>query len=197
MRFLSIKKFSRRNFTIVELLIAMGIFSFLMVVTFGIYTVAIQRHYDAQKIQAVNQELRYAIELMSRDIKDSRLRGGSSTSINLAHKSKLDNQDYFNCVTTATNCLMYQINTSSTPENNGIFVKQGTEDANPVRLTSQDIEILSGSRFYVDASSAPQDNPKVTILIIAKERNDKKYISRIYLQTTVTQKNVEEENIYQ
>lgn len=201
MNFVPKNKFSKNSFTIVELVIAMGIFMFLMIATFGIYTVAIQRHYDAQKNQAVSQELRYAMEVMSRDIRDSLLKHGESTVVNLASK-KLPgyplSSDYLNCINNNLNyCLNYYINISSNLEENGIWAKQGSDDSSSVRLTSQDIEILPASKFYVDASSAASDNPKVTIFIEARKRNDQKDISRIYLQTTITQKDIESPNIYQ
>ena len=196
---LSTKNFSNKSFTIVELLIAMGVFMFLMIATFGIYTVAIQRHYDAQKSQIVNQELRYAMEVISRDIKDSFVKSSSSSvneySIYLLNRELGDG--YLGCVNNVTSdCLEYNINSSTNPDgtpttNNGIWAENGRDDPAPVRLTSENVQILPNSKFVVDATPFDsQDNPKVTIFIDAKEKNDTKDISEIFLQTTVTQKDV-------
>jgi hypothetical protein len=163
-----------------------------MTATLGIYTVAIQRHYQAQKSQLVNQELRYAMELMSRDIKESFIRDEASSEIYLANLKKLGN-DYYNlCMgTDVKKCLKYKIDSSSDQQKNGIWAK-GLSDDTDVRLTSPDIEIESPSRFIANAEAYPaKDNPRVTILIKAKARNDEKGVSEITLQATVSQKEIE------
>lgn len=213
-----INNFSKKGFTIVELLIAMGVFMFLMVATFGIYTVAIQRHYDAQKSQVVNQDLRYAMELMSRDIKNSLIRSSSFEAseyfIYLQSKKiknsegKDPNRFYISCEGIRSNCLIYKIDSSTNPDGtpgtcNGIWAKgpydEGGDSScdNYLRLTSQNVQILLGSKFDTGSLSGDsQENPRVTIFIHAKEKNDKKYISEIYLQTTATQKEVKK-NIFE
>lgn len=184
------------SFTIIELLMAISVFVFVVLSALGIYTTTIQKHYEAQKIQLVVEEIRWPMEVMAKDIKRSWVMGKSTdnTTIYLAPQ---DESGYENCArgnVDSNYCLTYKISNSQ------IQVKNASKDSQFSPLTSSKIEIQSGSQFYVDSKAAAEanyqyENPKVTILIKAQAKNDTKGISQIILQTTATQN--DPENHYQ
>jgi len=187
------EKFSKKSFTIIELVMAIGVFTFVVLSALGIYTTTIQKHYDAQKIQLVVEELRYPMEVMAKDIKEGILMYGDSDELYIASK-RMGEDNFKKCLEKdKSRCLVYKI------ENSQLKAKfPGETNFSP--LTSSKIEIIDPSKFYIDAASVgssnfDKDNPKVTILITARAKNDSKEISKITLQTTVTQN--EPQNYFQ
>lgn len=185
------KKISKNSFTIIELIMAIGVFTFVVLSALGIYTTTIQKHYDAQKIQLVVEELRYPMEIMAKDIKEGILMYGDSDELYIASR-RFGDSDFNNCVNKdKSKCLVYKIETSQLKAR---FPGESVFSS----LTSSKIEI--NGQFKIDAASFgglnfKQDNPKVTILITSKAKNDSKEISKITLQTTATQNNPQ--NYYQ
>lgn len=189
------------SFTIIELLMAISVFTFVVLSALGIYTTTIQKHYEAQKIQIVVEELRWPMEVMAKDIKRSWVMGKSSDNKTI-YLAPTDESGYENCAQgniNDSNCLTYRINLTANQTKIEVRdPKQGDTVFSP--LTSSKIEILSGSQFYIDAKAPGEanyqwENPKVTILIKAQAVNDPKKISEITLQTTATQN--DPENHYQ
>lgn len=201
-----------RSFTLIELLVAMGIFTFVILSVLGIYVMTIQKHFQAQKIQVVNEELRYVMELISRDTRDSLVVGKKSDSnyeaLYLDHPTKKSTSS--SCSESETldesNCLVYKIiynDTSGEICRGGagsscVAVNDigGSGGATYFPLTSSRIEIEEDSQFLVSADAVDngnweQDNPLVTILIKSKAKNDREGISEIILQTSVSQKELE------
>lgn len=183
----TMKQFNNENsFTIIELLVALTVFVFVIISALSVYTITIQRHFQAQKTQVVNEELAYAIELMATDIKNSYiiLKSPDNNAIYLAHKTK--SQNYENCKNgIAADCLVYKL------ENYQITSKS-KGDTVFVPLTSDRI-IIERLVFQVNAEpNSEQDNPQVTILIKARERNDiPGGPTEIFLQTTISQRELE------
>ena len=204
-------KYSKKSFTIIELLTAIVVFTFVIMATLGIYTITIQRHFQAQKIQTVDEELHYAIEVMARDIKGGYLMGSKDTNTDgkidklyIANQNKLSQDDYNNCLnnpkTYPNSCLIYKIDTSD-GDTNGIWVKYGSADSDFVRLTSSKIKLVYGSCSFtifaqVTSDSDPKpDSPLIIIDITALFSSDKEGVSKISLHTSVNQEELT--NYYQ
>jgi type II secretory pathway component PulJ len=198
-------KHSKKSFTIIELLTAIAVFTFIIIATLGIYTITIQRHFQAQKIQTVEEELHYAIEVMARDIKGGYLMGSKDTNgdskidkLYIANQNKLTQDDDYNkCLNNLYDyCLTYRIDTSNSATN-GIWVKYGSADSQEVRLTSSKIKLTNGS-FTIFAQgnpNLPKDSPLTMIDITALFSSDKEEVSKISLHTSVTQEELT--NYYQ
>lgn len=191
-----------KSFTIIELLIAMTVFVFVIISTLTIYTMTIQKHFQARKSQIVNEDLQYAIEVMNADIKNSFVVGEGPVDppnkvIYLANKTK--SPIYDDCLTTVndTNCLVYKIAKDS--NNNGrIWVKGKGDTAGYVELTSSRVTVdYDRSFFDVDAEAlTSKHNPEVTILIVAREKTESLGgLSEIILQTTVSQRELDGEPV--
>lgn len=150
------------------------------------------RHIVALQVQTVNEELRYAMEVMARDIKDSYVMASGTEPIilYLYHPTK-NNTNNGVCTTSGfLGCLQYQYNSVDKR-----IEVMGKDDSNFVPLTSSNIEVEK-LIFNIDATGGnASDQPKVTILIKAKEKKDSKGQSETSIQTTVNQK--ETINLYQ
>lgn len=189
-------KNQKSSFTIIELLMALGVFTFVVLSALGIYTTTIQKHYEAQKIQLVVEELRWPMELMAKDIKEGILMWSKSNNEIYIASKRIGLDNFNKCLAgNKSNCLIYKINLSDI--NNSRIEVSFNGGATYLQMTSSKIQILSGSQFKLPSnlSNNPSKNPMVTILIKAKATNDPKEISQITLQTTVNQNSPE--NHYQ
>lgn len=197
-----IKKFSQDSinlknaFTLIELLVSVSIFVIFTLAIMSIYFSSIERHTVSLQIQTVNEELRYAIEVMTRDIKAGYLMAskdnnsdGNIDQIYIYHPTKNINSN--NCkISGVTGCLQYKFNTVDKR-----IEVQGNGDSTFVPLTSSNIIVWKMNFYIDDIVGSTSEQPKVTILINAREKNDPNDQSNILLQATVNQK--ETVNLYQ
>jgi type II secretory pathway pseudopilin PulG len=186
-KFQSISRAKRTNFTLIEILIAVGIFIILVVAAMNIYAVSVQRHRQGLKIQTVIEELSYPIEVMARDIKGSYIMASSldKNTIYLNHPTKNINSPTCKIDNYPNGCLQYRFNSAE----NRIEV-QGEDDSDFVPLTSSKI-IVEDASFNIDITPGEvQDQPKITVLIKAKEKNDLQNLSETFLQITISQKEI-------
>jgi len=201
-----------KSFTLIEILVSITIFTFLIMAALGIYITAITKHRQALRSQVVNEDLNYATELIYRDIKDSYLKAycetafcGNEKTIYLDHPTKKitgDNDgdgtddcvekggiDCRNCSSgdkfSCECCLQYRFNSSTRQ----IEIK-GIGDSDFVPLTSSRVNIENVNFLISTGAGDTQKQPRITILIEARERNDTLGTSRIILEMTVTQNEV-------
>lgn len=196
-----------KSFTLIEILTSITIFTFLIMAALGIYITSITKHRQALRSQVVNEDLNYATELMYRDIKDSFLMAycdgafcNNERTIYLNHPIKKivgddcvdlagPNQDCDRCSTANTFacrcCLQYRLN-STTDQLEG----KGAGDADFVPLTSSRVNIENVNFLIPTGAGDQEDQPRVTILIRAREINDSLGTSQVILQMTVTQNEV-------
>jgi len=196
-----------KSFTLIEILVSITIFTFLIMAALGIYITAITKHRQALRSQVVNEDLNYATEVIYRDIKDSYLKAycegafcGNEKTIYLDHPTKKivgadcdalagPNKDCDDCSLTDTFscrcCLQYRLNSAT----HKIEVK-GAGDFDFLPLTSSRVNIEDVNFLIPTGAGDTQDQPRITILIEARERNDTLGTSRIILEMTVTQNEV-------
>jgi hypothetical protein len=145
----------------------------------------------ALQTQLVNEDLKYAMEIMGRDIKESYIMASSTDgkTIYLNHPTK--NIDDANCTLGGVvGCLQYKFNSTD-----GRIEVEGKNDSDFVPLTSSKI-IVESVNFIINATKDEiKDQPKITISIKAKAKNDPKNLSELLLQTTISQKEIL--NLYQ
>ena len=202
-----------KSFTLIEILVSITIFTFLIMAALGIYITAITKHRQALRSQVVNEDLNYATEVMYRDIKDSFLMAycdglfcNSEKTIYLNHPTKKivgaacdaiagPEKDCDKCCNTPAQCtvdtfscrccLQYRLNSAT----HKIEVK-GAGDFDFLPLTSSRVNIEDVNFLIPTGAGDTQDQPRITILIEARERNDTLGTSRIILEMTVTQNEV-------
>ncbi|HOK35305.1 MAG TPA: type II secretion system protein [Candidatus Pacearchaeota archaeon] len=173
------------SFTLIELLISVSIFAILMIVISGVYFSSIDKHAMALNLQLVSEDLNYATEIMKKDIKDSYIMASSidGTTIYLSHPTK--NVVLGGCTSEnfdKSECLQYKFNANTKK-----IEVRANGDSGFIPLTSSNTEI-ENLKFQIDATSGNlADQPKITISIKAKAKNDPQKLSQIILQTTVSQ----------
>jgi len=172
-------KKKNKAFTLLELLVAVSVFSLIVGGASGFFISALQ----AQRRALSNQELlsqgSYLIEYMSRAIRMA--------------KKDIDG----NCIGQKSN---YQITSNSIKfmnykgECQEFYLEEGMikerKEGIVSPLTSSDLEVLS---FNIDSSGISQEDleqPRVFFSLHLKRKAEKpELISEIYLQTTISQRN--------
>jgi len=196
-----------QSFTLIEILVSITIFTFLIMAALGVYVTSITKHRQALRSQVVNEDLNFATELIYRDIKDSYLKAycetafcGNEKTIYLDHPTKKiigadcvaiagPNQDCTKCSLANTFacecCLQYRFNSTTYQ----IEIK-GIGDSGFVPLTSSRVNIEDVTFLIPTVAGDAQDQPRISISIRARERDDALGTSQIILQMSVTQNEV-------
>jgi prepilin-type N-terminal cleavage/methylation domain-containing protein len=65
----SLQKSSRSGFTLIELMVALGLFAFVMSISTGAYVIMIATNRQAQAVATGSNNLSYALEVMTRNIR--------------------------------------------------------------------------------------------------------------------------------
>ncbi len=168
-------KNSQKGFTIVEVLVTSLIFSMIgiSVSTIFVQIVSLQRR--ALAIQKIQDNSLFALEMMSRDIRVSKIVNQESpncslTTLTITHPSK--------------GTIIYRANNGSVEksENGGAFLAVSTPSVNFSRMN------------FCVKGSAVNDNqtPRVAILTTVENRTGKEII-KINLQTSVSSRDVLDE----
>jgi prepilin-type N-terminal cleavage/methylation domain-containing protein len=188
-----------RGFTLVELIVSIGIFSVVMVVALGSLLSISAGERKAETIKSVMNNLNFSIESMSRTIRTSYnygcstagsncTSGGpsliftSSESGNPVYTYCLSNGAALSCSPTA-NCplgAVCSILRSVSTINSGEFIP----------LTAPEVEVSNLTFYVVGAPEGLADNiqPKVTIAVAGLVKVNETQNSSFNLQTTVTQR---------
>lgn len=158
--------YSKSGFTLIELLVAVTVFSLVIIVAVGLLTAAIRNQRRSIAIQNVQDNGRYLIGLMAKEIRMSEFNtaNGETTILNIIH-----------------------------PINGNInYTFSGTQILRNGELINSD-EVEVGGRFYVDGKTAGDDEqPRVTIVMKVKTTRIKtEERSEINLQTTLTQRRLD------
>ena len=190
-------KSSTNGFTLVEMMIAFAIFAIIMVIAVGSLISLIGANYKAQALKTVVNNLHFALENMSRNIR---------TGTNY-HCSEGDNPD----VTATQNCatipgqqfvfrardgeyMLYELS------DDGAIVRSKSDDTsallsdvNLIPITAPEVEVDT-LHFYVDGadnSEEPGNNklqPRVLLVVKGWMQGKGKVISRFDIQTLVSQR---------
>lgn len=180
----------QKNFSLIELLISVSIFVVLMITTTSLYLSSIAKHTMALNLQSVTEDIKYATEVMKKDIKESYIMALSTDGKTIYLNNKTKNVGS-NCKPDSLlDCLQYRFNSTE----NQIEAK-ANGDLDFVPLTSSNI-VIENFSFYIDTIARDNsEQPKVTIIIKAKAKNDPQNLSEVSFQTTVSQKEIG--NLYQ
>ena len=154
-----------RGFTIIELIVAVAIFSIVATVAVGLLTNVLRSQRKVIAVQNIQDNGRYLIGFIAKEIRMSKIRSsdGGMTILNIVH-----------------------------PENGNItYAFSGTQILrNTEPINSDEVEVLGS--FYVDGKSVGDDEqPRVTIVMKVKTTGTKtEEQAEINLQTTLTQRNL-------
>jgi len=166
------------GFTLLEMIISIGIFSVLVVASIGITLEVSNAQIKAANIQATQDNIRFSLELITKEMRT----GSRYTPSSFCNSNPGEEISFF---TSSGESRMYYLTGDRIMRLKGTTVCQAGQ---PLMADEVGVERL---RFMVSgASSGPQDGqPRVTVSLRVRSKSLKDPLeSRMDLETTVTQR---------
>jgi len=175
-----------RGFTLVELLIAVGLFLVIMVIALGAILAVLDAGREARSLKAVMTNLNFAVEAMSREIKfGTEYYCGVTTSTTWTPQNCTGGgnaaQPAITFITSTGIDTIYRLNGTQLEKsiNNG---------STYIGVTSPEI-IIQDLKFYVfGASVADTNQPRVLMIVRGYAGSKPTVQSRFVIQTSVSQR---------
>ncbi|KKW10788.1 MAG: hypothetical protein UY50_C0026G0015 [Parcubacteria group bacterium GW2011_GWA2_49_9] len=194
----SLKLKASSGFTLIEMMIAFAIFAIIMVIAVGSLLSLIGANYKAQALKTVVNNLHFALENMSRNI-----RTGTQYHCSYADGEKPINETQ-NCATTPGRQLVFRARDGDyilyELSDDGAIVRSKSNDTsvllsdvNLIPLTAPEIEV-EALHFYVDGADNTEEQgnnkeqPRVLMVVKGWMQGKSKVISRFDIQTLVSQR---------
>lgn len=165
-------KFDKAGFTLIELIVAMAVFSTVIVVVSSIFVSVVGSQRKNINNQDVIDNARFVLESIGRSVRQSEVQSpnGTSSGLTLNHPTK--------------NIITYSLN-------NGQIMEKSSSDANPVALSSSNVYV-ERLDFTVASVGDDQKQPRVTVSISLRSTTQPANIdTTTNLQTTITPRNLE------
>ena len=179
----------QRGFTLIEMLIALAIFSIIMVISVGSLISLINANHKAQTLKTVVNNLHFALENMSRNIRTGTNYHCGGGDVRLPADCATVPQTQLAFKARDGNYMAYRI------DQNGAIVRSRSSDYtqlfdsdNLIPVTAPEIKVEALS-FYVDgASSGDAKQPRVLILGRVTMLGKGKVLSTATIETLVSQR---------
>ena len=173
----------RRGFTLLEMVVALGVFSVIMVIAFGIAISMNNAQFKASRIQIVQDDLRFALESMTKEMRTGTNFQASEPVIGLSNGyekitfRRSDGVMITYCMRSGASRIR-KITDGTTD--------CSTASAQPVTGGDVTVEALT---FYLTgaAAGAGDGQPRITVSLKARSENPK-LVSTFSIQTTVSQR---------
>lgn len=169
-------KWQEKGFTLIELLVSVSLFAVFVTISTGLFLMSIQGERKIFSFQSVQDNSRYVMEYMAREIRMGKnyLVSGTSTLTFTNQKS----ETVIYCI--VNNVIKRAVNTSpcsSTGSN----------------LTSSEVVVVNSLEFLMSGGSAGDyKQPRITIIIKARSAGTTPSVeSTLNLQTTVSARKLE------
>ena len=196
----------KRGFTLIELMVSVGIFTIVMVVALGALLAIAESDRRAQTLKTITNNLNFAVESMSRNIRTGReYNCGSSAGGDCSQASGEPNGDtslYFRAID--GNIWAYRWSTDCTPPNTTGCIQRSTNGGSTWEvITAPEVVVANcgsqitgtctpgtaGLTFYLLGSTQGDIyQPRVIITIRGYVQVSAALRSNFNLQTTVTQR---------
>ncbi len=198
-------KVEKRGFTLIELLVAIGLFSTVMAMSAGIILSIVGGNKKAQQINAVTNNLNFALESLVRDLKTGydyyctdtlnqvKVRGIDATGRGCVAGAH-DTIQFVSTITGNERVVSYRYVPDATQ--GGYLAKRfcsilnnAVQDCSAyTRVTSPDIDLREVA-FYVKApKDGDDDQPGVLIVIRGTSRLERNAATDFHIQTYVSQR---------
>lgn len=164
------KKMKKTNknsgLTLIELMVAMGIFGFVMVIVFGVFGLALKSQRRIIALRNVEDNARFAIELMAREIRTGQTFVGGTGFLSFTNAK----DEY----------VIYRLNSN-------VIEKSSDEGANFLPVTGPET-VINYLNFYLAGQSAgDRIQPRVTITIGATSQVNNQN-ANLKIQTTISER---------
>ena len=171
------------GFTLLEMVVALGVFSGVMIIAFGVAIAINNAQFKASRIQIVQDDLRFALESMTKEMRTgvnfqaSKLAGGLSNGYEQITFRRSDGVQVTYCRQSPTDAMRKIIG-----------VVTDCDDPNAQAVTGDDVAIEALTFYLVGENAGATDGqPRITISLKARSASPK-LISAFSIQTTVTQR---------
>jgi prepilin-type N-terminal cleavage/methylation domain-containing protein len=182
-------KTTEKGFTLVELLVAMGIFSVIIGAISGIFIIGLRQQRITLVNQAISDQISFSLEFMGRALRVAKKELSAPTCLS---------QNGLNYEITRSGAGLKFINHLENDSCSEFFLEQGqlkyiknTAQPVPVTLTSSKLEISSLKFNLSGASQSDNLQPLVTIFMEIKGKGEIESSQKMRIQTSISQRNLD------
>jgi prepilin-type N-terminal cleavage/methylation domain-containing protein len=174
------EKMNRSGFTLVEIMVSVVIFSFVMLMVASMLLAIVQANAKAQTLKTTLDNLNISLDEMSRTIRTGSYYGGTSCADGTFTSFKFTNQEGV--------VVTYSYDSAS---NNG----QGSIDrvegvgGQPIAITGTDVGITSAS-FNLENCSASNNTQPYVIIIVKGSAGIQPNQSTFNIETTISKRGI-------
>jgi prepilin-type N-terminal cleavage/methylation domain-containing protein len=184
-----------RGFTLIEMIIAVGIFAIVMTIALGALLAMSESDRKAQTLKSVINNLSFTMDAMSRSIRTGQtFHCGSGGTLTAPLDCAGSPATAFAFQNSDGDTVLYEHRTAAgdaalcgQPASRVGCITRSIEGGPAAALTSPEVYITSLS-FYVNGAQSITVQPKVTILLAGEVSVSATQKSQFNLQTTVTQR---------
>ncbi len=196
------QKTSQKGFTLIEMVVAVGLFSVVMLVAVAAILSIIGNNKKAQAINNVVNNLNFAIESMVRDMKTGQYyQCPQTTTANLSTDPILSTDPSYCSGAEASVAFYSTLSGSDVPveysfvpggDDNGVYkpgyIAKSTNGDAPIELTSTtDVDIKS-MKLYVNNPAPGTGQPSIFLIITGEAKILDNQVTQFGLQTLVSQR---------
>lgn len=175
----------RRGFTLIEMIVSVGIFAIVMTVALGVLLAVSQADRKAETMKSIMDNLNFSLESMTRAIRTGRsyscgesLSGGDCAA---------SGNQAFSFIDVNGNTVTYRFSTTACANGVGC-IERRIGSGSWAAMTSPDV-IISSMRFYLIGSGAGDlTQPKMTVLLSGYVQVSDSQRSTFAVQTSATQR---------
>lgn len=167
------KKTKNNGFTLIELMVALGVFMVVMTITLSAFLNLMDIQKKTEAFRKVNDNLNFAMEAMMREIREGKSycpSGCASGTFSFTNKDE--------------DAIKYEW------DETGKYIKR-TKGTDELRMTSDGIKITGLSFLVKGIGAGDKQQPLVTISISGESGEKDKLKSNLNLQATVSQRKLD------
>jgi prepilin-type N-terminal cleavage/methylation domain-containing protein len=167
---------SKNGVTLLEMIVAIAIFSVAILSAMGIFNMAMEGQRSALAAQNLQESLRYGLEMMAKEVRVAKKDSGTCPAADDNKVYTINGPSELNFRNINNKCVKYSI------ENNRLKVDR---DADFGYLTPDEVKI-NKLNFYVIDDGVNLQQSRVTVLIEAEAVGKETHKQKMNIQTTIS-----------